>query len=151
MIGGTIIHLTGTSNLKDSGGVIRLHPQLGWMFFIAALSMVGIPPLSGFLGKVFITQGAFASGYFWLGAVGLLASLCILYSMIKMFMNAFWGDRLLSEEEEKGTAKGLLLPIALLTIASLALGIGAEGLAGYVAQAAEELLNPNLYIDAVFE
>lgn len=71
--------------------------------------------------------------------------------MIKMFMNAFWGDRLLSEEEEKGTAKGLLLPIALLTIASLALGIGAEGLAGYVAQAAEELLNPNLYIDAVFE
>ncbi|MGZ7445076.1 Na+/H+ antiporter subunit D [Paenibacillus sp. TH7-28] len=151
LIGGTIIHLTGTSNLKDSGGVIRVHPQLGWMFFIAALSMVGIPPLSGFLGKVFITQGAFASGYFWLGAVGLLASLCILYSMIKMFMNAFWGDRLLSEEEEKGTAKGLLLPIALLTIASLALGIGAEGLAGYVAQAAEELLNPNLYIDAVFE
>ncbi|WP_270619288.1 Na+/H+ antiporter subunit D [Paenibacillus macerans] len=151
LIGGTIIHLTGTSNLKDSGGVIRLHPQLGWMFFIAALSMVGIPPLSGFLGKVFITQGAFASGYFWLGALGLLASLCILYSMIKMFMNAFWGDRLLSEEEEQGTAKGLLLPIALLTIASLALGIGAEGLAGYVAQAAEELLNPNLYIDAVFE
>lgn len=151
LIGGTIIHLTGTSHLKDTGGVIRLHPQLGWMFFIAALSMVGIPPLSGFLGKVFITQGAFEIGYFWLGAVGLLASLCILYSMIKMFMNAFWGDQLLSEEEEKGTAKGLLLPIALLTSVSLALGIGAEGLAGYVAQAAEELLNPNLYIDAVFE
>lgn len=151
LIGGTIIHLTGTSNLKDISGLIRLHPQLGWMFFIAALSMVGIPPLSGFLGKVFITQGTFEAGYFWLGGIGLLASLFILYSMIKIFMNAFWGETTLSAEEEKGTTKGLLLPIALLTIASLTLGIGAEGLAGYVAQAAEELLNPSLYINAVFD
>ncbi|NWL86074.1 MULTISPECIES: Na+/H+ antiporter subunit D [unclassified Paenibacillus] len=151
LIGGTLIHLTGTSNLKDISGLIRLHPQLGWMFFIAALSMVGIPPLSGFLGKVFITQGTFEAGYFWLGGIGLLASLFILYSMIKIFMNAFWGETILSAEEEKGTTKGLLLPIALLTIASLTLGIGAEGLAGYVAQAAEELLDPSLYIHAVFD
>jgi len=151
LIGGTIIHITGTSNLKDISGLIRHHPQLGWMFFIAALSMVGIPPLSGFLGKVFITQGTFEAGYFWLGGIGLLASLFILYSMIKIFMNAFWGETTLSTEEEKGTTKGLLLPIALLTIASLTLGIGAEGLAGYVAQAAEELLNPSLYINAVFD
>lgn len=151
LIGGTVIHLTGTSQLKEISGLIRLHPQLGWMFFIAALSMVGIPPLSGFLGKVFTIQGTFEAGYYWLGGVGLLASLFILYSMIKLFMNAFWGETILSEEEEKGTTKGLLLPIAILTVASLALGIGAEGIAGYVAQAAEELLNPNLYIHAVFD
>lgn len=151
LIGGTIIHITGTSNLKEISGLIRHHPRLGWMFFIAALSMVGIPPLSGFLGKVFITQGSFEAGYYWLGGIGLLASLFILYSMIKIFMNAFWGETTLSVEEEKGTTKGLLLPIALLTIASLTLGIGAEGIAGYVSQAAEELLNPSLYIHAVFD
>lgn len=151
LIGGTVIHLTGTSRLKDISGLIRLNPQLGWMFFIAVLSMVGIPPLSGFLGKVFTIQGTFEAGYYWLGGIGLLASLFILYSMIKMFMNVFWGETILSQEEEKGTTKGLLFPIALLTIASLALGIGAEGIAGYVAQAAEELLNPNLYIQAVFD
>lgn len=151
LIGGTVIHLTGTSRLKEISGLIRLHPQLGWMFFIAVLSMVGIPPLSGFLGKVFTIQGTFEAGYYWLGGIGLLASLFILYSMIKMFMNAFWGETILSEDEEKGTTKSLLFPIALLTIVSLALGIGAEGIAGYVAQAAEELLNPNLYIHAVFD
>jgi len=151
MIGGTIIHVTGTSNLKEISGLIRLHPLLGWMFFIAALSMVGIPPLSGFLGKVFITEGTFEANYVWLGGIGLLASLFILYSMIKIFMNAFWGETILSAEQEKGVTKGLLLPIALLTIASLTLGIGAEGLAGYVAQAAEELLNPSHYINAVFD
>lgn len=151
LIGGTIVHLTGTSDLKLISGLIRLHPLLGWMFLIAALSMVGIPPLSGFLGKVFTTQGAFEAGYYWLGGIGLVASLFILYSMIKLFMNAFWGETILSEDEELGTTKGLLLPIALLTLASLALGIGAEAVTGYVAQAAEELLNPNLYIQAVFE
>lgn len=151
MIGGTIVHLTGTSDLRNISGLIRLHPQLGWMFFIAALSMVGIPPLSGFLGKVFTTQGVFEAGYYWLGAIGLVASLFILYSMTKLFMNAFWGETILSAEEEKGTTKGLLFPIALLTVASVALGIGTEAIAGYVAQAAEELLNPNLYIQAVFE
>ncbi|MFF2481703.1 Na+/H+ antiporter subunit D [Paenibacillus sp. NPDC058071] len=151
LIGGTIVHLTGTSDLRKISGLIRLHPQLGWMFFIAALSMVGIPPLSGFLGKVFTTQGVFESGHYWLGAIGLLASLLILYSMIKLFMNAFWGETILSEDEEKGTTKGLLFPIALLTLASVALGVGTEAITGYVDQAAEELLNPSLYIQAVFE
>ncbi|MNP61102.1 Na(+)/H(+) antiporter subunit D [compost metagenome] len=71
--------------------------------------------------------------------------------MMKLFMNAFWGEMKLSEEEELGTTKGLILPIVLLTVVSLALGIGAEGIAGFVAQAAEELLNPSLYIQAVFD
>ncbi|NCU17663.1 Na+/H+ antiporter subunit D [Pallidibacillus pasinlerensis] len=151
LIGGTIILLTGTSNLREISGLIRRHPALGWMFFIGALSMVGIPPLSGFLGKVFITQGTFEIGYFWLGGIGLLASLFILFSMIKLFMNAFWGETILTEEEEKGSTKGLIFPIALLLIFSLALGLGAEGIQVYVAEAAEQLLNPSLYIDAVLK
>lgn len=151
LIGGTIIHITGTSNLKEMSGLIRNHPQLGWMFFIATLSMVGIPPLSGFLGKVFVTKGTFEADYYWLGLIGLLASLLILFSMIKLFMNAFWGETTLSEEEEKGSTKGLLLPIALLTAISLMFGFGTEGISDYVTIAAESLLDPNLYISAVLD
>ena len=151
LIGGTVVYLTGTSRLQNISGLIRLHPQLGWMFLIAALSMVGIPPLSGFLGKVFTIQGTFDSGDYWLGGIGLAASMLILYSMIKLFMSVFWGETILCVDDEKGTTKGLILPIALLTAASLALGIGAEGVAGYVTQAAQELLDPNRYIHAVMD
>ena len=128
LIGGTMIHLTGTSKLKEISGLIGTHPYLGWMFFIAALSLSGIPPLSGFLGKVFITQGTFEAGYYWLGAIGLITSLMVLFSIMKIFMNGFWGETYLSEEMEKGTTKGLMFPIGLLTVATIVLGVGAEGI-----------------------
>lgn len=149
LLGGTIIHLTGTSKLKEMSGLIRLHPQLGWMFFIAALSLSGIPPLSGFIGKIFITKGTFTAEYFWLGGVGLFTSLMVLYSVIKIFMNCFWGYTNLTAETEKGTTKGLLFPIGILTALTIMLGVGAEGIHAYVALAVEGLLDPTLYIDAV--
>ena len=119
------------------------------MFFIAALSLAGIPPLSGFLGKIFISEGTFEAGYFWLGGIGLFTSLMVLYSIMKIFMNVFWGYTVLTEEEEKGTTKGLLLPIGILTILTIALGLGSEGISGHVDLAIEGLMNPNLYIEAV--
>ncbi|MCQ6273939.1 Na+/H+ antiporter subunit D [Bacillus sp. V3B] len=151
LLGGIVIHLTGTSKLKDISGLIGTHPYLGWIFFISALSLSGIPPLSGFLGKVFITRGTFEAEYFWLGAIGILTSLMVLYSVMKIFMNGFWGETILSEEMEKGTTKGLMFPIVLLTVATIALGFGAEGINEYIQIAAEGLLNPDLYISAVFD
>ncbi|TKC14763.1 Na+/H+ antiporter subunit D [Robertmurraya kyonggiensis] len=149
LLGGTVIYLTGTSNLRDLSGLIRLHPQLGWMFFIAALSLSGIPPLSGFLGKLFISEGTFEAGYFWLGAIGLFTSLMVLYSIMKVFMNAFWGYTVIKEEEEQGTTAGLLLPIGILTALTIALGIGTQAIHEYVDLAVEVLMNPSFYIEAV--
>lgn len=150
LIGGAVIALTGTQKLQEMSGLIRTHPKLGWMFFIAALSISGIPPFSGFVGKVFVTKGTFEMNLFWLGIIGLFSSLLILYSMVKIFMNAFWGETILSEEEEKGTDKGLLFPIFLLTLLTILLGVFAEGLVPFIEQAAEGLMNPEGYINAVF-
>ncbi len=146
---GTVIQLTGTDKIRNISGLIRLHPYLGWMFFIAALSLSGIPPLSGFIGKIFVTEGTFQAGYYWLGGIGLLTSLMVLYSVMKIFLNVFWGHTSMSEENENGTGLGLLLPIALLTSLTIALGLGAEGIHEFVDLAVEGLQNPDLYIDAV--
>ena len=150
LIGGTMIGLAGTSNLKNISGLIRNHPYLGWMFFISALSLSGIPPLSGFVGKLFITRGTFESGMFWLGAIGFLTSLMVLYSVMKIFLNGFWGETNLSKEMEKGTTKGVILPIVFLTLVTIGLGLGAEGIHDYVSIAVEGLLDPSIYIEAVF-
>ena len=149
LLGGTIIHLTGTSKLKEMSGLIRLHPTLGWMFFIAALALSGIPPFSGFLGKIFIAEGTFLSSYYWLGGIGLLTSLFVLYSLMKIFMNVFWGYTEIMIEEEKGTTKGLLLPMGILTALTVVLGLGAEGIHEYVDLAVGVLMNPSLYVEAV--
>lgn len=149
IIGGVIIAIAGTSNLDDMSGLIQTHPYLGWMFFITALSISGIPPLSGFIGKVYITEGTFTSGYYWLGAIGLITSLMVLFSVMKIFMNSFWGETILSEEMEKGTTRGVMFPIVALVMLTIGLGLGAEFLHDYVEIAVEGLMNPSLYIEAV--
>ena len=148
LLGGTIIYLTGTGKLKDMSGLIRLYPKLGWMFFIAALALSGIPPLSGFIGKLFITEGTFHAGWYWLGGIGLLSGLMVLYSLLKIFMNVFWGYTS-TDEAEKGTAPGIMLPIGILTVLTIALGLGAELIHEYVDLAVMGLMDPSLYIDAV--
>ena len=151
LAGGTIIYLTGTGKLKEISGLIRTHPFLGWMFFLACLSLAGIPPLSGFLGKVLITRGTFEADMYWLGATGLIASLLVLYSVVKIFMNAFWGETHLSEEMEKGSTKGVIIPITLMAMMTVFLGLGAETIQAYIKIAAESLLDPQLYVDAVLK
>ncbi|WP_078544269.1 Na+/H+ antiporter subunit D [Litchfieldia alkalitelluris] len=148
---GAMAHISGTFDLKKMGGLIKNHPVLGWMFFIAVVTLAGIPPLSGFVGKLLIVQGGLENGHYVMAAVVLLSSLLVLYSVMKIFMNGFWGETKLSLQEEKGTTKGLLLPIALLLTLSIALGIGAEWFIPYFHQAAETLMNPSIYIDAVLK
>jgi multicomponent Na+:H+ antiporter subunit D len=147
---GAVIAITGTSNLRKFSGLIASHPLLGWMFFIATLSLAGIPPLSGFVGKLKIIQGGFEAGEYTIAFVVLLSSLLVLYSVMKIFINGFWGEPS-KEPINKQATKGLLLPIALLLVLSIAYGFGVESLSPYISQAADTLLDPSIYIQAVLK
>lgn len=153
LLGGTMIALAGTSQLRKLGGMIDKHKLLGWSFFIAAIALAGVPPLSGFVGKLLIVQGGLEYGsenmlFFWMVIVSLLTSLLILYSVMKIFMSGFWGENKENNPYE-GNTKGLLAPCVLLIALSIAIGLGAEQIMIYVNQAAETLMNPSIYIDAV--
>lgn len=72
-------------------GYMKTHPALGWMFMISAVSLAGIPPFSGFIGKLKIAEGGFISGEFVITLLMLLSSLLVLYSVMKIFIYGFWG------------------------------------------------------------
>ncbi|GAK10631.1 Na+/H+ antiporter subunit D [Geomicrobium sp. JCM 19039] len=151
ILGGIMIGLTGTDKLREMSGMIRNHAALGWMFFIAALALAGVPPLSGFMGKLLVLHEAIGEGFYVIAAVGLITSLMVLYSVVKIFINGFWGENQLSVEDEKMSTKGTLLPCAILTVLVIGMGVGAEFVSPYIMQAAEVMSNPSLYIDAVMQ
>lgn len=149
LLAGTIIYLTKTEKLDEMSGLIRNYPVLGWMFFISVLSLTGIPPLSGFIGKVLLGQATIETGSYVLLGLSFASGLVVLYSLLRVFMSCFWGETIISKEEEVPLNTKLVLPSAMLVIITFAIGIGAEGIAPYISNAAETLTNPSIYIDAI--
>lgn len=149
ILGGAIIGIFGTDKLKDISGLILFRPLLGWLFFLSMLALAGIPPLSGFVGKVMIVRGGVDGGMYLISAVGILSSLLVLYSILKVFIHSFWGETLLAEGEERSTGKGALMPGVVLAALIIGMGIGAEPVLDYVKQAVEVMVDPSIYIRAV--
>lgn len=152
LLGGLLIAVAGTTNVRLMSGLIRKYPALGWMFLITALAIVGVPPLSGFIGKLLIIQGGLQAELYLLTGLGLASSLFALYSLMKIFMQAFWGEERDSTPQLKtGSVRAALLPAAGLLLLLIVIGVGAELLTPYIDQAQDVLSNPDQYIQAVLK
>lgn len=146
---GTMITVTGEKRFDNISGLIRNYPVFGWIFFIVMISLAGVPPLSGFIGKVLVGQGAVEAGSYVLLALAFISSIFVLYSLLRIFLNSFWGETIISFDDEVPMKKGWMTSFVLMTVAMVVLGVGAEFFAPYVADAANTLMNPDIYIDAV--
>lgn len=151
LIIGIMIHVTGTSNLREMGGLIKTHAPLGWLFLIAAFGLAGIPPLSGFVGKLLIVQGGFEHGQLFGTIVILLSSLIVLLSVIRIFIYAFWGEPVALQPTNRKTYKHMMFPTVILVALSVLYGVGTEWIFPYVSDAANVLLDPSSYINAVLK
>ncbi|WJY27142.1 Na+/H+ antiporter subunit D [Sporosarcina trichiuri] len=149
LAGGLMITLTGRTRIGEMSGLLRNYPKLGWLFFIAMLSLTGIPPFSGFIGKVLLGEGLIGAELYLLLALAFLSSLFVLYSLLRIFLNCFMGESIIGEEEQVPLKKRTLLPIAALGVLTFAIGIGADWLAPFVNDAAAVLTHPDSYVEAV--
>jgi multicomponent Na+:H+ antiporter subunit D len=147
---GIMISITGTGNLRMIRGLIKDYPGLGWTFFIATLALAGVPPLSGFVGKLLILQGGFAEGNYVGTGIVLFSSLIVLYSVMKIFINGFWGEPQTRTIDRKSVRFLLISPVVLVILACL-YGVGTEMIYPYISEASETLSNPTIYIDAVLK
>lgn len=149
LLTGTMVLLTGEIVVKKMNGLIRIYPLFGWIYFVTMCALVGIPPLSGFIGKVLIGQGAIETGSYVLLTLGFGSSIVVLYSLLRIFLASFFGETSISKEDKKPIPRGALLSFILLALCIVVLGVGAESIANYVNDAARMLMNPSIYIDAI--
>ena len=93
LVVGLMERRAGSSHLDRLGSLAKLAPVLGVLYFIPALNLAGIPPLSGFLGKLGLLQAAAADGG-WLAWVliagSLVTSLLTLLAVARVWNRAFW-------------------------------------------------------------
>lgn len=90
LIAAIVWRLAGSYDLRLIGGLYVYRPAIGVLFLVPALSLVGIPPLSGFWAKLLVLQETIAGARWTWAAVALLVSVLTLYSMMKIWLEAFW-------------------------------------------------------------
>jgi multicomponent Na+:H+ antiporter subunit D len=154
---GLIEHSTGSSRLTRLGGMVRTAPVLALLFLLPALSLVGIPPFSGFISKLALVDAGVSSEQYAIVTVSLAVSLLTLVSMIRIWAGAFWNpaeDDGISDmtNGRGGTAGGplfMVMPTVVLVTCGLAVAGAAGTLYSLSERTARDLMEPAAYIQKV--
>lgn len=146
---GTMMYITNRTSFDEIKGMIHKFPLFGWLFFIMMLSLAGIPPLSGFLGKILIGGGLIEKGNYVFVILAFLSSIAVLYSLLRVFLKSIFGESTHNQTFKPTIPKLMFVPMLLLGSITIFLGIGAEVFAPFVQHATDVLLNPEMYIQAV--
>ena len=146
---GTMVYLTGETIVKNMSGLIRNYPLFGWLYFLVMCALAGIPPLSGFIGKVLIGQGAIAGENYVLLAIGFASSVIVLYSLLRIFLASFFGETIISEDHKKPIPTLAFVSFVSFALFIIGIGLAAEGIAPFVEDAARTLADPSIYIEAI--
>ena len=151
LAGGLIYQKTGTYNLHSIGGLFKAYPWLGLFFFLPAMALAGVPPLTGFFGKWFLIKAGFQEGHFWVTGISVWVSIVTLFSMLKIWNEAFWKQ---PQKEIVVKGKGeisptMLYPAAILGFAVFFVGLLSGWLMDVLYEASAALKNPEIYIKAV--
>jgi len=135
LVTGLIERREGTADFGRLAGLARMAPVLGVLFFLPAMNLAGIPPLSGFVAKLALLQAAAATG--GVGAYSLLAamlvtSLLTLYAMTKVWSRAFWrnpGEGLGKDRDRQIVFPGISGVAVIRSTVGEARGIGGRRIA----------------------
>lgn len=153
LIGGLVLRQCGSMDLKYTGGLYRTAPLLALLFFIPAFSLGGIPPLSGFWAKFTVVKAGLDAGHYWLVATALLVGILTLYSMTKIWAEAFWKEQ--TDTDPKASrftgpmTWSLVVPCVILAAMTLLIGFYSQPLFHLSEIASEQLMNPQAYIDYI--
>jgi multicomponent Na+:H+ antiporter subunit D len=176
LVVGLIERQAGASTLQRLGGLAAASPLLAFVFVVPALNLGGIPPFSGFIGKVALLEAGAqnGSGLAWmLVGGGVVTSLLTLYVVARVWTKAFWRTRadapeghlsgsspsaLIDEPEDIQFVDrdrvgrmpvGMVAPTGALIMVGITMTVLAGPIFAYSERASSEVLDRSQYITAV--
>lgn len=152
LVAGVIHRYCRTNDLALTGGLVRRAPWLAVLFLVPALSLAGIPPLSGFWAKLLIVQASLDAADLAMAAVALVVGLFTIFSMIKIWNEAFWKappDGAVAVTPSRRDLRFLCAPVAMLAVLTICVGLGAGPAFDLAQRASAELLDPRSYARAI--
>ncbi len=155
LVNGLIEHAGGSSRMSALGDMVKTAPVIAALFLIPALSLAGVPPLSGFVPKFGLVEAGLSDGRYVVVAVSLVVSLLTLFSVMKIWIGVFWSPAV---EAPSGTTHAvgraggpvlMVAPTIALFVVGLAIAASAGPLYRICMRSAEDLLDARNYIRAV--
>ena len=155
LVAGLVERRAGSDRLSRIGGLVRSAPMIAVLFALPALSIAGLPPFSGFVGKFALVGSGIESDEWAIVAVSLIVSLLTMYVMVRIWSGVFWGEpedpaiaSWIASDESR--VPHLMTGAATAVVGlSVALMIFAGPLYDYSKRTAEDLLAPDSYVEAV--
>jgi NADH-quinone oxidoreductase subunit N len=106
----------GNDELRDYSGLWHSHPGLAALMTVSLLSLGGLPPTVGFIGKWYVFSAAVSAGYYGLAIIGVLTSVVSVFFYLRVVVMMYMSDR---------QTDRVLPPVTGLGMAALAIAIGA--------------------------
>lgn len=122
-----VVASTGRFEIPDNRALIRSQPLLALAMLISLLSLVGIPPLAGFVGKFVLFVATMQAGYTWLMVLGLINSALSLFYYLRVVAPMFVPPAGAPPEAPEPLAKAIAV---LSAVGSIVLGLGSFLLLG---------------------
>lgn len=154
LIAGIAQRAAGSTDLARIGGMYKSAPFLAILFLIPAFSLAGFPPLSGFWAKYILVAASLEAEGWVIAGVALAVGLLTIYSMTKIWAEAFWkahpdGIEPKLSRIDPVQRRWLILPVAALATMTMVIGLFPAPFVGFAETAAEQLLDPTAYVTTV--
>lgn len=159
LVSGVIRVLGGSDRLDQLGGLYASAPGVAALFFIPALSLAGVPPLSGFFAKLALLEAGIAAQQYAIVATAIIASILTLLTIVRFWSEVFWKPAPLAAGA-LGNGQGMLLmhgrdalflwtPIVVMVALIVAIGLAAGPVFGLAQAAGQQLFDPVEYMRVV--
>ena len=153
MVSGAIRQHGGAENVNYLGGLYRSSPGLAILFLLPALSLSGIPPLSGFFAKLALLRAGLERGQYLIVATMLIVSVLTLFTVTRIWSEVFWKPAPPHRARlAPAAARQPILvwtPMVVLAAAIVTIGLAAGPVFALATQAGDQLADPSHYLRVV--